>query len=130
MKFSEMEYKRPDIAELQNKFDKLLSQFDNASSFDSQSAIMGEINNMRIEIQSMWILASIKYSIDTLSKTNQDEQNFFDLNGPIYEGLTVRYYRSLVNSKYRTDLEKSGGSSYLQLLNLRLKHISRKYLKS
>lgn len=121
MKFSEMEYKRPDLEEVQTRFDKLLSQFENAASFDSQSSIMNEINDLRIEFQTMWILASIKYSIDTLNKFNQDEQNFFDLNGPIYEGLNVKYYQSLVNSKYRPDLEKKWGKQLFAVAESSLK---------
>ena len=109
MKFNEITYKRPDIALLENNFNKLLDVFDNAQNFEVQDAIMKDINFLRMEYQTQGTIASIRYSIDTTNKAFEEEQDFFDQNNPVYEGLVNKYYASIINSKFRNELEKKWG---------------------
>ena len=60
MKFSEIEYKRPDISTLREKFNQLIEIFDSADSFEVQDEIMKDINNLRLEFQTYSTLAGIK----------------------------------------------------------------------
>ncbi|MGH2575845.1 MAG: M3 family oligoendopeptidase, partial [Ignavibacteria bacterium] len=109
MKFHEIEYKRPDIKELENKFNDFLSIFDSAENFEVQDAVMKDINNLRMELQTLGTIANIKYSIDTFNKSYEEEQNFFDKNYPVYEGLVAKYYNSIINSRFRKKLEEKWG---------------------
>ena len=109
MKFSEIAYSRPDINALRNKFNQLLDIFETAENFEIQDAIMKDINNLRMEFQTMSTLASIHYSIDTTNKEFEEEQEFYDSNGPVYEGLIDRYYICLLRSKFRKQLEEKWG---------------------
>src|SRR5258706_3248875 len=70
---------------------------------------MKDINSLRMEFQTMSTLSSIHYSIDTTNKEFEEEQEFFDSNGPIYEGLIDRYYICLLRSKFRSQLEEKWG---------------------
>lgn len=83
MKFSEIEYKRPNIQEVTEKFNHLINLFKNAASFEEQDALIRNINDLRMEFQTNNTLASIKYSIDTNDKEFEDEQNFYDANSPV-----------------------------------------------
>ncbi len=109
MKFAEMDYKRPDMDRISSSFDKLLSVFDNAQSFEAQDEAMKELNALRMEYQTQGTIASIRYSLDTTNVSYEAEQDFFDQNNPIYEGLVTRYYSSIINSKFRSELEKKWG---------------------
>ena len=115
MKFSEIQYRRPDVAALETKFQHLLSIFETADSFEEQDALMKDINVLRMEFQTMGTLASIHYSIDTTSKENEDEQDFFDAYMPIYEGLVHRYYSCLIKSKFRHKLEAKWGKQLFEV---------------
>jgi M3 family oligoendopeptidase len=109
MKFSDIKYERPDLKALEEKFTALLSKFGNAASFEDQNEAMKKINALRVEFQTNATLASIRYTIETTNKANEEEQHFFDLNYPIYDGLITNYYRSIIKSKFRKQLEDKWG---------------------
>ena len=124
MKFSEFPYERPNIDEVEQKFNDLLDKFDNASSFKQQDKIMEDINDLRGQFESMAQIAEIRHTIDTTDEVYEKEQDFFDQNMPLYEGIINRYYKSLVNSKYRKELEQKWGKQIFTIANLTLKTFS------
>lgn len=109
MKFSDIKYKRPDLKVIEEKFHALLSKFENASTFEEQDDAMKKINDLRLEFQTNATIASIRYTIETTDKANEEEQHFFDLNYPVYEGLVAKYYRAIIKSKFRKQLEDKWG---------------------
>jgi len=143
MKFSEMEYKRPDMTELKTDFKSLLNKFNKAESCELQKELVKDINNVRIDYESMKSLAFINYSVDTQNKSFNEEQDFFDDSDPLYEDLVTSYYKALINSKYRNQLENQYGSYLFITAELNLKtfnpniiedlrkenHLASKYVK-
>jgi M3 family oligoendopeptidase len=121
MKFSEFQYKRPDIKELESNFNEVLNSFNNAESIKLQSLSMENLNKLRNEFESMSQIAGIRHTIDTTDKFYEEEQNFFDENTPIYQGLVSKYYTSLVNSKFRKELEKKWGKQLFNIAELTIK---------
>ena len=124
MKFSEIQYKRPDILKLEEKFNHLINLFINAANFEEQDALIKDINDLRMEFQTQATLASIKYSIDTNNKDYEEEQNFFDANMPVYEGLIHKYYTAIVKSKFRSDLEQKWGKQLFDVAEIALRTFS------
>lgn len=121
MKFTEFQYKRPNIKVLETDFYQLLEGFDNAENLEAQNSFMEKINNLRNEFESLSQIASIRHTIDTTDKFYEEEQDFFDENTPVYQGLVSRYYNSLVNSKFRSELEKKWGKQLFNIAELTLK---------
>ncbi|MEO8512952.1 MAG: M3 family oligoendopeptidase [Ignavibacteria bacterium] len=129
MKFSEIEYKRPDVAILQEKFEHLINLFEKAESFDEQDALIRNINDLRMEFQTLGTIASIKYSIDTNDKEFESEQEFYDANSPIFDGLVHKYYTSIVHSKHREQLEKKWGKQLFDVAEVTLRTFSPEILE-
>lgn len=121
MKFKEYIYQRPDLPELENKFSGLLVRFDQAENCEQQDALMVELNNLRSEFESMAQLVVIRHTSDTTDKFYEAEQNYFDEGMPIYQGLISKYYKSLVNSKFRQALEVKWGRQLFTKAELTLK---------
>jgi M3 family oligoendopeptidase len=124
MKFGEFQYKRPHIKELEINFNELLKSFNDAESFESQSFAMERINNVRNEFESMAQIVEIRHTIDTTDKFYEKEQDFFDENTPIYQGLISSYYSSLVNSKFKSELENKWGKQLFNIAELTIKTFS------
>src|SRR5437773_7529506 len=124
MKFSEIEYKRPDIDALREKFNQLIEIFDSAESFEVQDAIMKDINHLRREFQTYSTLAGIKYSIDTCNKEYEAEQNFYDEVIPDYEGIITKYYQSIIKSKFRKELREKWGDQLFDVAEVNIKTFS------
>ena len=109
MKFKEFTYQRPDLLELETKFSDLLAKFDHAEDFEQQDVAMVAINELRSNFETMEQLVYIRHTVDMTDPFYEEEQTFFDEGTPIYQGMISRYYRSLVNSKFRQALEEKWG---------------------
>ena len=121
MKFNDLPYKRPELSEFVQAFELLLEKFAKADSFEEQSKIFEQINESRQEFSSMNSLCRIRHTIDTRDEFYEKENEFFDQNSPTYEALNNRFYRLIVESKFRKDLEKQWGSQLFIIADLTLK---------
>lgn len=124
MKFSNIDYSRPDISKVEEKFNHLINLFENAENFEEQDALIKDINDLRMEFQTQSTIASIRYSIDTNDKEFEAEQDFFDSNGPVYEGLIHKYYSAIAKSKYRKELEEKWGKQLFDVAEVSLRTFS------
>ncbi|RAP76026.1 M3 family oligoendopeptidase [Paenibacillus montanisoli] len=124
MKFSEYQYERPDVLAFEQKFKADLETFLSAQSYEEQDQAMTALNKLRSEFDSMAQIASIRHSIDTNDEFYKAEQDFFDESGPVVQEYITDYYRALVGSKFRTELEKQWGRQLFQLAELSLKTFS------
>lgn len=124
MKFNEYQYERPDVKAFELTFKELLSQFTSAGTYEEQDQAMTEINKQRSKFDTLEQLVSIRHSIDTNDEFYKAEQDFFDENGPVVQEFVTDYYRALVGSKFRAELEKKWGTQLFRLAELSLKTFS------
>src|SRR4051812_30048729 len=100
MKFSEMTYKRPDLAKVETDFNALLVKFDAAQNAAEQTDILGKINELKNEFSTYASIASVRNSIDTTNAFYEAEQEFFDTNEPVIKDLHIKFYKALGSSKF------------------------------
>lgn len=124
MKFNEYVYERPDVEAFGNKFKDLLNGFTSAATYEEQDQAMTEINKLRSEFDTLQQIVSIRHSIDTNDEFYKEEQDFFDEKGPIVQEYITEYYRALVSSKFREELENKWGRQLFRLAELSLKIFS------
>ncbi|NLY67266.1 MAG: M3 family oligoendopeptidase [Tissierellia bacterium] len=129
MKFSEYRYERPDLEVLSKEFDSLLKSFENAKSYEEQNEIMEEINKLRSYIETMATLVSIRHSINTEDEFYSRENDFIDENMPLYQNMVTKYYKALISSKFRTQLEKTWGKQIFRLAELMIKTFSEEIME-
>lgn len=129
MKFSEYKYERPDLVSLGKDFDALLDKFNNAGSYEEQNEIMEEINKIRSHIETMGSLVSIRHSINTEDEFYAKEKDFIDENMPLYQNMVTKYYKALINSKFRNELEKTWGKQIFRLAELQIKTFSEEIME-
>ncbi|WP_106767054.1 M3 family oligoendopeptidase [Paenibacillus faecalis] len=124
MRFSDYPYKRPDLKEIEQRFNQLLKSFNEADTFEEQDQAMKAINELRQHMDTQATLVSIRHSIDTTDPFYKEEQEFFDEVGPIYQGYITDYYRALIKSKFRHELEEKWGKQLFALAELSLRTFS------
>lgn len=124
MKFSEFKYERPNIKEIKGKFNILLEEFKNSDTLEKQNKIMEDINKLRSEFESMAQIAEIRHTIDTTDKFYEEEQDFLDINMPLYEEVISDYYKALTSSKFKEELEAKWGTQLLDIAELSIKTFS------
>ncbi len=129
LKFKDYKYERPDLSKLTDQFNELLQKFNEAKNFEEQNAIMKEINKVRNYINSMGTLVSIRHSIDTEDEFYAKENDFIDENRPRFENLVSKFYKHLINSKFRDELEKVWGKQIFTLAELQLQTFSEEIIE-
>ncbi len=121
MKFSEFEYKRPEIKAFENKFNQLLAEFDNSENFEAQIKKLDEINFLRSEFSTMYRISNVKYTGNTTNIEFKEEFEHFNEITPYYEKLINKFYNSLVHSKFRNELEIKFGKYLFNMAELIIK---------
>ncbi|MCR8642038.1 M3 family oligoendopeptidase [Paenibacillus sp. N1-5-1-14] len=124
MKFSQMPYERPDMEQVESQFTELLAAFQAAETFEAQNEAMRAYNQHRSSVETLINIAYVRNSIDTNDEFYKAEQEFWDDTIPHIQKHQADYYKALVESKFRSELEEKWGSQLFQLAELSIKVFS------
>ena len=122
--FKEYAYTRPNMDELKKDVSALIEQFKAAETVEAQSEVIEQINKHRNFFSTMANLVYIRASIDTNDEFYQAERDYFDEVGPIAEEIVFEYYKALVSSKFRKELEEKWGTQLFALAQNKIKGFS------
>ena len=122
--FKDYAYTRPNVDELKAEVTALIEQFKVAETFEAQSEVIKQINKHRNSFSTMANLVYIRASIDTNDEFYQAERDYFDEVGPIAEEIVFEYYKELVSSKFRRELEEKWGAQLFALAENKIKGFS------
>ncbi|MED1469737.1 M3 family oligoendopeptidase [Bacillus salipaludis] len=121
MSFESYTYQRPNLDEMKKNFQLAIDRFKSALSIEEQSAAMDDVNKLRNDLGTMFNLCYIRHSVDTNDEFYKEEQDYMDEIQPEIEGLVNQYYQALVDSKFRTELERKWGKQLFALAEGQLK---------
>ncbi len=124
MKFDEFDYKRPSIEEYTTQFLIILDKFKSGKTLAAQNEAFKEIRDIRTEFDSMYNICRIRHTIDTADKFYEEENNFFDENLPAFEELVTKFYRALVTSTFKDELQEQWGKQLFTIAELSAKTIT------
>ncbi len=128
-RFEEIAYERPDMAQLEQDFNEAIAEFEQAVNVDAQLQAMEQINALRRGFDTASTLVSIRHTVDTRDAYYEAEQDFFDMNAPVVEGFINRYYRALINTSFREQLEQRTGKQLFDLATLQINTFSPEVLE-
>jgi M3 family oligoendopeptidase len=121
MRFEEFAYTRPNMDEVESKYHAALVRFEGAASAREQEEAIKEINEIRNELSTGFNLVYIRHSIDTTDEFYKEEQDFLDEIEPLTKALDTKYYKALVKSPFRNELEEKWGTQLFSLADCELK---------
>lgn len=121
MKYSEFKYVRPDTEKTLKEFSMLIDDFEKAQTAEDETDIIKKINDLWDYINTMRSIANINYSNNTLNKSFEEEQEYFDSNTPLYEDMNNRYCKSLLKSKFRDKLTEKYGKHLFDIAKITIK---------
>jgi M3 family oligoendopeptidase len=124
MKFNSIAYQRPDLDAIKTEFSKLLGQFSKATTAEAQAEAVRRINSIRNRFETMWNVASVKYSQDTTDPSYQEENDFFDTSSPHFKGLNNDFYKAILDSPFKDELSKEFGKQLFSIAEMSLKTFS------
>ena len=124
LKFEDYPYERPNLQTEKASFQKLLTTFTTASTLEAATKAIEEINVFRNKLSTLFNLVYIRSSIDTNDEFYQKERDYFDEVSPQIQELNTEFYKELVKSPYREDLEARFGTQLFQIADFAIKSFS------
>ncbi|WP_314388722.1 M3 family oligoendopeptidase [uncultured Abiotrophia sp.] len=105
MKFSELEYQRPDLDLLKEDFFNQISLIEMAEEAEVALKATKHIQEIQNTLGTLSTLVSIRNSINTKDSFYEEETAFWDEHFPIIGEWDTAYYRAVLGSKWRSELE-------------------------
>lgn len=121
MNFNQFEYIKPDFEKFKIEFEKLINDLEKSDNFNIFDEVLIKIIDLRKDFETMQTIASIRYSINTLDKFYEQQQNYFDEVSPHYEAILNKVFKSMLNSKFNKEIENKYGKQILVLLKSAIK---------
>ncbi|MBE5842807.1 MAG: M3 family oligoendopeptidase [Butyrivibrio sp.] len=128
MKFSEMPYKRIDMAEVKSFFEKLIEDSKNAKSGEEQFALHKKFYEYLGDLRTTITIGVFRHNVDTTEEFYAKENDYIDEIYPTISQYTNDYTKVLYNSPYRDYLEEKIGKVAFKNMELSMKSIDEKIL--
>ena len=121
MKFNEMKYERPDYQETAGKMNALVDDLEKATNSDAFLKAFFALNDLRIHVQTMNILASVRHSINTADPFYDAENDYWDETSPAYENIDTRMMKACLDAPFQEELKKEIPETFFQLAQCKQK---------
>jgi len=128
-KFSEFEYQRPEIQKIKASLESITQKLSENPSLEEEKKLILDYYKIMDDFETMQTLASIRHSIDTNDSFYEDEQAFYDENGPNIQSFQQQFIQQVLNSKNVEKLEEDLGSLLFERARLSLKVFSPEILE-
>lgn len=122
--FHAMPYTRPNLEAVETAAHQLIETIRGADNAASVIQAVKDLNHLRQETATQFTLSHIRNSIDTQDPFYKEEKQFSDKNQPRMQAISSAYYRALLESPFRTQLEKAFGQLLLRKAELAIKTFS------
>lgn len=124
MKFEKIPYERPDKEEVGEIFAEHIELFKESDTVEGQIEALKSLQDYSNWIETQANLVSIRHSIDTEDAFYKAEKEYIDEVMPVIQEFKTDYYRALIDSPHREQLEERWGSQLFKLAELSLKTFS------
>jgi len=124
MKFPELKYSRPDFEQFKQAFTQSVTQFKTETNIAELQKLFETVYIMRRTFETAMTLVSIRNSVNTADEFYEKEQEYMDDIEPMYRDLVMQFYKALIESPKRNELEKIYGAQLLMLAELSVKTFS------
>ncbi len=123
-KFSEIEYKRPDFAEIKEGIKAYIENFKSAKNFKEAKSLFEEYQKSTEELSTMYEVAMIRNTVDTRDEFYEVEVAFFNENLPELEPLEKEADELILNSPYKDKFSSAYGRIFIKDMEIRQKLVS------
>lgn len=127
-KFNEIKYVRPNIDEFRKKYLKLVEKFKSAQDAKKQIEIFYTLDKLMSEVQDMFVLVSIRHSMDTTNEFYKNENDYVDENMPFLSEINNELLKAVNNSKFKNELKNEFGDQLFSLIEAGLKSFDSKII--
>lgn len=116
MKFKDFVYERPQYdrfkAEVENQVEALKA----SQTAEEQIDLAKVVHKLMNEVDTQYNIAYVRYTINTKDAFYEEESAYWDEHLPLYEEVMTGFKEVLVNSPFRSELEKVFSKQYFDVM--------------
>ena len=116
--FSNIEYRRPDMAALKRKLKALLSAMKKAASYEEARAAYLSSLEETGHVETSYVVASIRNTLDTADKFYDGEMQFFNRAVAMLMPVSKAFTQALLRSPFRALFEAEFGKQLFTLAEI------------
>lgn len=124
VKFSQMEYVRPDVEKLKAAINEYLERIQHASCGKELEELYRDYEKKLYEAMTMQELITIRYFLNVNNEFFSAEQQFWDKELPGIQELDSKIHQAVVTSPYHEELKAGMGSAVFSKWELEAKVIN------
>ena len=124
MKFSQMEYQRPDLTALKAQIQALTKELQAAESYEAAKAVFLKKEELEKHISTQSTLAEIRHTIDTRDEFYDGEVRFWNGAQPQLEEDLQKWTMAMLASPFRKDFTEEYGDLMFVNAEIALKTFS------
>ena len=124
MKFSQMQYTRPDAEAAKAKIAELTEKLTAAKSYEEARAVFMEMDGEKRHFMTACELAGIRHMIDTRDEFYDKENEYLNNIGPEIQAPSQQFSLALLRSPFRAEFEKEFGKLMFVNAEMNLKTFS------
>lgn len=128
MKFQDYVYQRPDVDAIKQKYVAFTEAFKAAKDANKQAEIIKQIFGLIDEVDTMYQLVSIRYSLNTQDDFYEAEMNFMDEVSPELQNYVNEFNKLVYASPFKPELVKVFGQHYFNQLEVSLQSFDEKII--
>lgn len=122
--FHQFSYERPDLEKVKAQLLEITEKLSSDLDLPEEKKLIYRYYEIIDEFDSMQTLASIRHSINTNDTFYEEEQAFYDENGPHIQSFQQAFIEQILASKNQQRLEEELGSLLFERARLSLKVFS------
>ena len=124
MKFSEMPYERPELAQVKEELAELTRQLTSAPDYETAKAVFLRKEQTQKHISTLVNLANIRHSIDTRDAFYDGEMKFWNAALPELQEYQQQWTMAMLQSPFRADFSAEYGDLMFVNAEIALKAFS------
>ncbi|MDX9808047.1 MAG: M3 family oligoendopeptidase [Acholeplasma sp.] len=128
MKFQDYVYQRPDVDAIKQKYVAFTEAFKAAKDASEQAEIIKQVFGLIDEVDTMYQLVSIRYSLNTQDDFYEAEMNFMDEVSPELQNYVNEFNKLVYASPFKPELVKVFGQHYFNQLEVSLQSFDEKII--
>lgn len=128
MIFSKLPYERPDFSEMVKQANVITNELSNAKSFEDASDAVRKMGDLQKHEMTLAAIVEIRHTVDTRDAFYESEQDYFDENSPSFQSALCAYYRALLASSFRSELERYFGNQLFASADLFVRSFDEKMI--
>lgn len=121
MKFSQMQYQRPDLSSAVSLLATLAGQAGAAGSGEAILNIFQDYQVLMEQVNTARTLCSIRHTVDTRDEFYDKENDYYDEQMPVVMDKVLVFYRALLACAHKDALEQKYGRILLDKLEIAVK---------